>query len=188
LSPHLTKYIDQHIVLNKAQDIDTVGTKRVLRAGWLSDKISYVRDEANFWNKPFDAAAVERGVVEAMSRQKIPPMQAFEAVMRDSAVTRGDARYAADVVSREYTRDQLKAEGKPGLDLDAEAQKRFPDLYKRAESGVDAEVKAIHEKARREGMTEQQRRDELAEQERLEQERQRSEQLKKDRDSSLTLG
>ncbi|MNF93416.1 hypothetical protein D3C84_760910 [compost metagenome] len=91
-------------------------------------------------------------------------------------------------MSREYTRAALKAEGKPGLDIDAEAQKRFPDLHKRAESGVDAELKAINEKARLDAMTEQQRRDELAEQQRLEQERQRAEQLKKDRDSSLTLG
>ncbi|WP_274643783.1 relaxase/mobilization nuclease domain-containing protein [Pseudomonas serbica] len=188
LSPHLSKFITDNVVLNKSKDIDTIGTKRVLRPGWLSDKMHLVRDEANFWAKPFDPTAVERGLIEAMARQKIPALEAYKAVLKESAVSRDDARYAADVVSREYTRAALKAEGQPRIDLDAEAKKRYPELLKRAESGIDAELKAIHGQARQGAEAEQQLLDELAEQKRLELEQQRAERLKLDRDSSLTLG
>lgn len=188
LPEYFSTYIEKNIVLNRTQDIDTIGNKRVLRAGWLSDKINYVRDEAQFWNKSLDAAAVERGVIEAMARQKIPAKEAFEAVLKDSAVKRGDAHYAAEVVSREYTRAQLKAENKPGLDLDTEAQKRFPELLKRAASGVDAELKAINEQARQNAEIEQQRLDDEAEKKRLALLEKRAAERLMDKDSSLTKG
>ncbi|MNR51840.1 hypothetical protein D3C85_1715780 [compost metagenome] len=59
---------------------------------------------------------------------------------------------------------------------------------KRAESGRDAELKAIHDQANQGAEVEQQRLDELAEQKRRELEQQRAERLKQERDSSLTLG
>jgi len=90
-------------------------------------------------------------------------------------------------VSREYTRAALKAEGKPGLDIDAEAHKRYPELLKRAESGRDAELKAIHDQAQLDADEEQQRLDEQAEQKRLELEKLRdAERLESERETSLT--
>jgi hypothetical protein len=188
LSPHLSKYIDKNVTLDVARDIDKIGSKKYLRSGWLADKVRYVRDEAQFWNKPFDPVAVERGVVEAMARQRIPAMQAFEAVLKESAVSRGNAGYAAEVVAQEYTRAALKAEGNPGIEPETEARTRYPDLYKRAESGIDAELKAMREQSHREAQAEQQRLDEKAEQKRLELEKRReAERLESERDSSLSL-
>jgi hypothetical protein len=171
LSPHLAGFIDKTVVLDKKRDIDNVGGIKSLRAGWLSDKVNSVRDEAQFWNKPFDPAAVERAVVAAMAKEKVPPMQAYEAVLKDSGVNRGDVNHAAQVVAQEYTRTALRAEGKPEVGLDDEAHRRFPDVLKRAGRGIDVELKAIDDQMRQDGQDEQKRLDqreaELAEERRL---------------------
>nr|QPB93783.1 hypothetical protein [uncultured bacterium] len=189
LSPHLVKFVDKNVVLKPAEDVRKLGSMMVLRPGWLSDKIADVRAEANFWCIKADEAQIERAVVESMHRLKVPPMQAFEAVLKDSSVSRGDAMHAAQVVSQGYTRAALKAEGRPEVNLDEEAQKRFQDLYKRAESGIDAELKAMREQSRKDAQAEQQRLDEQEEKKRLELlERQAAKRLESDRDHSPTLG
>lgn len=183
----LAKLVDKNAVLKPAQDIKKIGDIPTLRSRWLSDKVEAVRDDARLWGKTHDPVQIERAVVSAMGRQKVPPQQAFRAVLEDSGVGRGDAHHAAQVVAQEYTRNALAKEGKPEVDLDAEAQKRFPDLYKRAESGVDAELKAIQEQSRQEAIQEQQRLDEEKEKKRVELlERRAAEQLESDR--SPTLG
>lgn len=152
LSQHFTDFFNKTVVLNKAQDIVPHGNQRVLRSGWLSEKVHQLRQEYDFWHKPFDAGAVEREVLERMARGGIPASQAFQAVLKESGVKPGDAQYAANIVAQEYTRQALKAEGKAEVGLDEEAQKRYAALYKRAASGTDAKVKAIHDEANAEGL------------------------------------
>ena len=119
----------------------------------------------------------------------MPPEQAFRAVLEDSAVGRGDAQHAAQVVAQEYTRNALTEEGAPEVDLDAEAQKRFPELYKRAESGVDAERKREAAERAQGAQLEQQRLNAEAEQKREALlAKQTAERLENGRDHSPTLG
>lgn len=174
LSAQLAKLVDKHAVLKPAQDIDDFGGSKRLRSNWLNDKVGAVRSDAGFWDIPHDVAQIERGVVNAMARHKVPAMQAYDAVLKESAVSLGDARHAAEIVAQEYTRIALAKEGKPEVNLEEEGQRRYSDLYKRAESGIDAELKAMREQSRKEAQVEQQRLDELAEQKRLEQERLRA--------------
>lgn len=157
LSEHFADFIDKTAVLNKAQDIKKIGSKQVLRAGWLAEKLHLVRQEAQFWNKNLDAAVVEQAIVAKMQQEKIPAMQTFEAVLKDSAVKPGDAAYAAQVVALKYTKEELKAEGKAEVDPDVEARTRYAELYKRAESGTDAILKAQNEKSQAEGLADSER-------------------------------
>jgi hypothetical protein len=185
----LAKLVDKNAVLRPDRDIDTVGTIKSLRSSWMRDKVAAVRDEAQMWGKTHDPAQIERAVVGAMARQKVPAHQAFRAVFEDSGVNRGDARHAADIVAQEYTRSELIRDGQPVVDLETEAQKRHADLYKRANSGSDAELKAIQEQARQEAIQEQQRLDEQEEKKRLELlERRAAERLESGLDRSPTLG
>jgi hypothetical protein len=189
LPAQLVKRVEANAVLRPDRDIDTIGNIRSLRSGWLSDKVEAVRDDARLWGKTHDPAQIERAVVGAMARQKVPAHQAFRAVFEDSGVNRGDARHAADIVAQEYTRTELIRDGQPVVDLEAEAQKRHADLYKRADSGSDAELKAIQEGARQEAIQEQQRLDEQEEKKRQELlERRALERLESERDPSPTLG
>lgn len=157
LSQHFADFIDKTVVLNKAQDIKKIGSKPVLRAGWMAEKVQAVRQEAQFWNKNLDAAVVEQAIVAKMQQEKIPAMQTFEAVLKDSAVKPGDAAYAAQVVALKYTKEELKAEGKAEVDPDVEARTRYAELYKRAESGTDAMLKAQNEKSQAEGLADSER-------------------------------
>lgn len=185
----LAKLVDKNAVLKPAQDIQKIGSIPTLRSGWLGAKVAAVRDDMFFWKQKPDPAQVERAVVSAMGRQKVPPEQAFRAVLEDSAVGRGDAQHAAQVVAQEYTRNALTEEGAPEVDLDAEAQKRFPELYKRAESGVDAERKREAAERAQGAQLEQQRLNAEAEQKREALlAKQTAERLENGRDHSPTLG
>ena len=182
----LTKLVDKNAVLKPADDIKKIGNIPTLRSRWLSDKVAAVRDDTFFFKQNPDPAQIERAVLGAMARQKVPPHQAFRAVLEDSSVGRGDAQHAAQVVAQEYTRVQLKAEGKPQLDLEKEAQKRHADLYKRAESGVDAETKREAADRAHAAQLEQQRLEAEAERKRTLEVLERAAEAKKS--SDLTLG
>ncbi|MNF79511.1 hypothetical protein D3C84_617240 [compost metagenome] len=188
LPAQLVKLVDKNAVLRPG-DMKEIGGIESLRRGWLSDKVGAVRGDAFFWKEKPDAAQIERGVVGAMARQNVQAHQAFRAVLEDSGVGRGDARHAAQVVAQEYTRAALIREGKPVADLDAEAQKRHADLYKRAESGVDAEIKREAAERTQAAQLEQQRLDEQEEKKRLELlERRAAERLESEHGASPTLG
>ena len=166
-SQQLTRLVDKNAELDRARDIRKIGDIPSLRSGWLSDKIAAVRDDTFLWKQQPDPAAVERGVVAAMARHKVPAHQAYRAVLDESSVARGDAHHAAEVVAKEYTRLALQAESKPEKDLQDEAQKRYAELYKRAELGTDAELRQMQEKSRADAQDEQRRLDAEAEQKRL---------------------
>lgn len=185
LPPQLVKLVDKNAVLRPG-DMKEIGGIESLRRGWLSDKVGAVRGDAFFWKEKPDAAQIERGVVGAMARQNVQAHQAFRAVLEDSGVGRGDARHAAQVVAQEYTRAALVREGKPVADLEAEAQKRHADLYKRAESGVDAERKREAAERAQEAQLEQQRLDAEAERQRALEVLERAAAAKKS--SDFTLG
>lgn len=187
VSPQLVKLVDKNAVVRPG-DIEEIGGIESLRSRWLSDKVAAVLDDTYLWKQKPDSAEIERGVVGAMARQNVGSDQAFRAVLEDSGVGRGDAQHAAKVVAEEYTRNALVKDGKPEVNLEAEAQKRFPELYKRAESGVDAEMKREAAERAQEAQLEQQRLDEQEEKKRLELlERRAAEQLESERGSSLTL-
>ncbi|WP_059396416.1 relaxase/mobilization nuclease domain-containing protein [Pseudomonas putida] len=184
-APTLAKLVDKNAVLRPG-DMKEIGGIESLRSRWLSDKVAAVRDDTFFWKQKPDSAEIERGVVGAMARQNVQPQQAFRAVLEDSGVGRGDAQHAARVVAQEYTRAALIREGKPVADLESEAQKRHPDLYKRAESGVDAERKREAAERAQEAQLEQQRLDAEAERKRALEVLERAAEAKKS--SDFTLG
>lgn len=122
-APALVKLVDKNAVL-RPDDMREIGGIESLRSRWLSDKVAAVHGDTFFWQKKPDPAQIERGVVGAMARQNVQAHQAFRAVLEDSGVGRGDAQHAAKVVAEEYTRNALVKDGKPEVNLEAEAQKR----------------------------------------------------------------
>ena len=153
----------------KSTDFVDHGGIQSLRYGVLSKQCRDAVAEATSFGGSYDAARVERGVLEALARQGVEPGQAYRAVFDESRVAAGDERHAADAVAQAYTRVALVKEGKDlaGVDLAAESAKRHPDLMKRAESRQDSELKAIHEKGRAEALAESARMAQKAELQRI---------------------
>lgn len=134
--------IEKEVVV-KAQDFDSVGGIKSLRNGWLKDRCHAAEAEATFLGGKYDPAVVERGVVASMARQDVSASQAYRAVFNESRVCAGKDLEAAHLVTETYARVALEKEGRSldGVDLQAEARKRYPDLLKHAERGTDSELK-----------------------------------------------
>ena len=146
------------LAIEKTAKVDYVDTGGIqsLRRGVLSDNCRDAVVEATMFGGSYDAARVERGVLEALARKGVEPGQAYRAVFDESRVAAGDERHAADSVAQAYTRVALVKEGKDlvGVDLAAESAKRHPELMKRAESRQDSELKAMHEQRKANGKAE----------------------------------
>lgn len=151
----LAKAIEKEVIV-KARDFDDVGGIKSLHKGWLRSRCHAAEADATLLGGKYDAAQVERGVLEAMARQGVKPSQAYRAVFDDSRVASGSERHAADAVAQAYTRVELTKEGKDlaSVDLATEAAKRHPELMKRAESRQDSELKAMHEQRKANGKAE----------------------------------
>lgn len=187
----LARLVDKNAVLRPDRDIDTVGTIKSLRTSWMRDKVAAVRDEALLWGKKPAQEDIERGVIEAMAKQKVPVSQAYRAVFNESGVCAGNDLAAAKVVTERYAKVALEREGQSlaGVDLEAEARKRFPDVLKRAEKGTLSELKGEAAEQAQERQQDQKRLEAEAEQKRLKLEQQRAaEQLESGRDRSPTPG
>lgn len=164
----LAKLVDKNAVLRPDRDIDTVGTIKSLRTSWMRDKVAAVRDEAQMWGKKHDPVQIERGVIEAMAKQKVPVSQAYRAVFEESGVCAGDDLQAAKMVTERYAKVALEREGRylAGVDLHAEARTRFPEVLKQAEKGTLSELKGEAADKAQERQLDQQRLNAEAEQKR----------------------
>lgn len=187
-SARLAKAIEKEVIV-QARDFDDIGGIKSLRKGWLRSRCHVAEAEATFFGGQYDAAQVERGVLEAMARQGVKPGQAYRAVFDDSRVVAGDERHAADAVAQAYTRVALVKEGKDlaGIDVAAESAKRYPQLLERAETRVDSELKAIHERGKAEGIAESARMAKEAEQQRIDKASEAAQKVALERQNSLGL-
>ena len=161
----LANSIEKEVVV-QARDFDDIGGIKSLRKDWLSDRCRDVVADATLFGGQYDPAVIERGVLEAMARQGVKPVQAYRAVFDESPVGRGSEQHAAQAVAQAYTRVALTKEGRDlaGVDLAAESAKRHPELMKRAESRQDSELKAIKAQGKQDGIEEQRMLDAQAEQ------------------------
>lgn len=166
----LAKLVDKNAVLDRERDIDTIGTIKSLWSSWMRDKVAAVRDEALLWGKKPAQADIERGVIEAMAKQKVPVSQAYRAVFNESGVCAGNDLAAAKVVTECYAKVALEREGRSlaGVDLHAEARERFPEVLKQAENGTLSELKGEATEQAQERQQDQKRLEDEA-QKRLEQ-------------------
>lgn len=182
----LAKAIEKEVIV-KARDFDDVGGIKSLHKGWLRSRCHAAEADATLLGGKYDAAQVERGVLEAMARQGVKPSQAYRAVFDDSRVAAGDERHAADSVAQAYTRVALAKEGKDlaSVDLVAESANRHPDLIKRAESRQDSELKAIHEQSRKDAQADQRRLDAEAELQRIAKAQEAAEKVALERENGL---
>lgn len=151
----LANSIEKEVVV-QARDFDDIGGIKSLRKDWLSDRCHAVEADATLFGGQYDPAVIERGVLEAMARQGVKPVQAYRVVFDESRVARASERHAADSVAQAYTRVALVKEGKDlaGVDLVTEAARRHPDLMKRAESRQDSELMAMSAKMKDKGIAE----------------------------------
>ncbi|MNV75132.1 hypothetical protein D3C71_1684000 [compost metagenome] len=119
------------------------GGIKTLRKGWLSDKYHATLNTATTLGDTYTPATVERGVIAAMARQGVTAGQAYRSVFDESRVCAGRDLDAAHLVTETYTRVALEHEGRSseGVDLQAEARTRFPDVLKQAEKGTLSELK-----------------------------------------------
>ncbi|MEQ5024842.1 hypothetical protein, partial [Klebsiella pneumoniae] len=177
-------------VVVKAHDFDDVGGIKNLRRGWFNDSCHAAEAEATFFGGKYAADQVERGVLEAMARQGVKPGQAYQVVYEESRVEHRNEQHAAHAVAQAYTRVALQKEGREltGIDLKVESAKRYPDLFKRAESRVDAESEAFRAKVRQDGIEEQRRLDQEAEQRRVAKALELAEKVAREREQALTRG
>lgn len=184
----LAKAIEKEVIV-KARDFDEHGGIKSLRKDWFRSRCHAAEAEATFFGGQYDAAEVERGVLEAMARQGVKPGQAYRAVFDDSRVVAGDERHAAESVAQAYTRVALVKEGKDlaGIDVAAESAKRYPQLLERAETRVDSDLKAIHERGKAQGIAESARRAKEVEQQRIEKAYEAAQKFALERQNSLGL-
>lgn len=185
----LEQAIEKTVVV-KAHDFDDVGGIKNLRRGWFNDSCHAAEAEATFFGGKYAADQVERGVLEAMARQGVKPGQAYQVVYEESRVEHRNEQHAAHAVAQAYTRVALQKEGREltGIDLKVESAKRYPDLFKRAESRVDAESEAFRAKVRQDGIEEQRRLDQEAEQRRVAKALELAEKVAREREQALTRG
>ncbi|MNB80019.1 Relaxase/Mobilization nuclease domain protein [compost metagenome] len=127
----------------KSVDYADHGGIKTLRKGWLSDKYHATLNTATTLGDTYTPATVERGVIAAMARQGVTAGQAYRSVFDESRVCAGRDLDAAHLVTETYTRVALEHEGRSseGVDLQAEARTRFPDVLKQAEKGTLSELK-----------------------------------------------
>ena len=183
----LAKAIEKEVVIQD-RDYDDIGGIKSLRNGVLNRACRSAEAEATFFGGQYDTAQVERGVLEAMARQGVEPIQAYRAMFEESRIGHGNEEHAAHAVAQAYTRALAKdGQRLSGDGLAAESAKRYPDLMKRAESRQDSEIKALHERRNAEGLAESARMAEEAEQKQLDRANEAAAKVALERENSLGL-
>lgn len=138
-------------------DFKQIGSVRHLKNGWFQETRDHVQADVMDRTAQISNERIETKVLEAMARQKVPISQAYSAVFRESRVSAGIELDAAWLTTHAYARVALEREGKSlnGIDIKAEARRRFPEIIKRAESRVDSDLQAMHEQMKLDGQAEQ---------------------------------
>lgn len=185
--------LEQSVVARSQLDSDSyqsIGGIKTLKNGWFREARDGVQADVMDRNMQVSSEQIESKVLEALARQKVPVLQAYKAVFDESRVTAGSESYAAERVSQAYTRVALEGEGRllNGVDLDAEARRRFPELMKRAESRVDSEQKAQREQMKLDGQAEQLEFERKADEQRREKAMEAAVRVAQEQKSGLTRG
>lgn len=154
---YLSQMAKARTMIDQDRDIKNIGGIAKLRKGWFLEARDNVQADVMNRNFDFSNEAIETKVLETMARQKVLVRHAYQAVFDESRVRSGSEQYAAERVSQAYARIALEAEGQSvaGVDIEAEARRRFPEIFKRAESGVDSEQKTQHARMKLDGQAEQ---------------------------------
>ena len=148
----LENAIKKEVVVHAYHYVDQGGIKS-LEKGWFYSRCHAVEADATLLGGKYAPEVVENAVLESMARQGVNPSQAYRAVFDGSRVKKGDELHAAKAVAEAYTRVALLKEGKDlaGIDVAAEAAKRYPKLLKRAETKHDSYVEATHGQVKKDG-------------------------------------
>lgn len=155
----LASTIEKTVVVEDRDFVDVGGIKDLPKE-WLRDACrSVTTDQSLFLAGEYAPADVERGVIAAMARQGVSAEQANRAVYGSSSIFAGNELGAAQFVTETYTRVALEQAGRSleGVDIQAEARKRYPDILKRAERGHEAEIEAYDAKVTADGLEESER-------------------------------
>lgn len=134
--------IEKTVTIKEGDFYDIGGIKN-LHKDVLRDNCRDAVAEATQFGGSYAPATVERGVVAAMARQGVTASQAYRVVFDESRICAGNDLEAAQLVTEAYTRVDLENEGRSleGVDVQAEARKRYPDVLKQAEKGTLSELK-----------------------------------------------
>lgn len=167
MAPKIEQIVVTRAQLDAQTFVDMAGIK-TLQKGWFRATRDEIEGDLARSSIKTESVMIEDKLLQAMARQKVPVSQAYSAVFAESRVANTEA-HAALSVSQAYTRVALEGEGKKlaGIDIEQEARERFPELTKLAESGVEAERKAMEEQSKREAQEEQARLEDEAEERRL---------------------
>lgn len=135
----------------------SVGGITTLKNGWFREARDGAQSDLMDRNLQVTNDCIETKILESMARQKLPVEQAFRAVFSESRVCAGIELDAAQLTTHAYARVALEREGKrPGsVDIDAEARRRFPAVFDRAESRIDSGLQAMQEQMKLDGQAEQ---------------------------------
>lgn len=160
LDKKISLRLDQSVLTRSTlvnDDFNHVGSAKYLKSGWFQETRDRVQGDVMGRNMQISNERIEAKVLESMARQKVPISEAYSAVFTESRVGIGSELDAARLVIHAYTRVALENEGARSaeVDLKVEARQRFPDLMKRAESGIDSEQSVRREQMRIEAMNEQ---------------------------------
>jgi len=160
LDKKISLRLDQAVLFRAALasgDFNHVGSAKYLKTGWFQETRDRVQADVMNRTVQISNERIEAKVLEAMARHKVSISEAYSAVFSESSICAGSELDAAKLVAHAYTRIELESEGKQpaGVDIDAEARQRFPELIKRAESGVDSEQNARREQMQKDAEEEQ---------------------------------
>ena len=160
--------IEKTVVVEDRDFVDVGGIKDLPKE-WLRDACrSVTTDQSLFLAGEYVPADVERGVSADMARQGVSAEHANRAVYGSSSIFAGNELGSAQFVTETYTRVELEKEGRSlaGIDIQAEARNRYPDILKRAERGSKAEIEAYDAQVKASGQEESERMAKDAEQQR----------------------
>jgi len=168
----------------------SVGGIRTLRSGWFREARDGVQSDLMDRNLQVTNERIEAKILESMARQKFPVDQAYRAVFSDSRVCAGIELAAAQLTTHAYARVALEGEGKrpDSLDIEAEARRRFPAVFDRAESRVDSGLQAMQDRMKLDGQAEQLEFERKADEQRLTKAMEAAERAVQEHKGTLTKG
>lgn len=168
----------------------SVGGITALKSGWFREARDGAQCDLMDRNLQVTNERIEAKILESLARQKLPVEQAYRAVFSESRVCAGIELAAAQLTTHAYARVALEGEGKrpDSLDIEAEARRRFPAVFDRAESRVDSELQAMQDRMKLDGQAEQLEFERKADEQRLTKAMEAAERAVQEHKGTLTKG
>lgn len=168
----------------------SVGGIRTLKSGWFREARDGAQSDLMDRNLQVTNERIEAKILESMARQRLPVGQAYRAVFSESRFCAGIELDAAQLTTHAYARVALEREGKRlgSVDIDAEARRRFPAIFDRAESRVDSGLQAMQGRMKLDGQAEQLEFERKADEERREKAMKAAARVAQEQKSDFTKG